>query len=152
MIKKNLIKVFIFLFFLSGCGYSTVFKSKDYNFSVNQLATTGDVNLNRIISQKLSIYKDTSSNKQLTLTINTSLQKEVSSKDTKGNPKTYRLIVKSNILIKSLEGQEKNKLFLRSVDYNNKNNKFDLKKFENEISKSLAGKIADELITYLQSI
>ena len=80
------------------------------------------------------------------------MEKEVSSKDTKGNPKTYRLNLKSDIVVKRLEGKEKKKLFSKSIDYNNKSNKFDLKKFENETSKILAGKIADELIIYLQSI
>ena len=38
------------------------------------------------------------------------------------------------------------------MDYNNKNNKSELKKLENETSKNLAEKIAEELIVYLQSI
>ena len=43
-------------------------------------------------------------------------------------------------------------MFVKSTDYSNKNNKFDLKKLENQTSKILAEKIADELIIYLQSI
>ena len=150
MIKKNSIKILILLFFLLSCGYSPIYTSKNSNFSVVELITTGNNNLNRIISGKLSIYKDSNASKQLTLTINTSLEKEVSSKDTKGNPKTYRVNLKSNVLIKDSKGIEKNKIFFKSLDYSNKDNKFDLKKFENKISKNLAEKIADELIIYLQ--
>ena len=150
MIKKNSIKILILLFFLLSCGYSPIYTSKNSNFSVVELITTGNNNLNRIISGKLSIYKDSNASKQLTLTINTSLEKEVSSKDTKGNPKTYRVNLKSNVLIKDSKGIEKNKIFFKSLDYSNKDNKFDLRKFENKISKNLAEKIADELIIYLQ--
>ena len=71
MIKKNLIKLFIFLFFLSGCGYSPVYTNKNSNFSINQIITVGDNNLNRIISGKLSTYKNTDASKELTLIINT---------------------------------------------------------------------------------
>ena len=81
-----------------------------------------------------------------------SQNKEVSSKDTKGNPKTYRINLKSNIVILDSKGNENSKLFIKSMDYNNKNNKSELKKFENETSKNLAKKIAEELIVYLQSI
>ena len=151
MIKKNSIKILILLFFLLSCGYSPIYTSKNSNFSVVQLIATGNNNLNRIISGKLSIYKDSNASKQLTLTINTSLEKEISSKDTKGNPKTYRINLQSNVLIQDSKGIEKNKIFFKSLDYSNKDNKFDLKKFENKISKNLAEKIADELIIYLQS-
>ena len=54
--------------------------------------------------------------------------------------------------VKDSKGNEKNKLFIKSIDYNNKNNKSDLKKLENETSKNLAEKIAEEIVGYLQSI
>ena len=152
MIKKNLIKISIILFFVYGCGYSPIYTNKNSNFAITQLNTTGNNKLNRIISAKLTNYKDTNANKQLNLSINTSLEKEVSSKDTKGNPKTYRINLKSNILVKDSKGNEKNKLFIKSIDYNNRNNKSDLKKLENETSKNLAEKIAEDLIIYLKSI
>ena len=152
MIKKNSIKILILLFFLLSCGYSPIYTSKNSNFSVVQLIATGNNNLNRIISGKLSIYKDSNASKQLTLTINTSLEKEISSKDTKGNPKTYKM----NINLKIYAEDEKNNLneksFSKSINYNNSNNKFKLKKFENETAKNLTEKIAEEIIIYLQSI
>ena len=152
MIKKNLIKLLILLFFVSACGYTPIYTSKNSSFAITQVGTTGNIKLNRIISAKLTNYKDTNANKQFNLSINTSLEKEVSSKDTKGNPKTYRINLKSNILVKDSKGNEKNKLFIKSLDYNNRNNKSDLKKLENETSKNLAEKIAEDLIIYLKSI
>ena len=152
MIKKKLIKFLVLLFFVSACGYTPIYTSKNSSFAITQLNTTGNNKLNRIISEKLGNYKDTNASKQLTLTINTSLNKEVSSKDSKGNPKTYRINLKSNILIKDSKGNKKNKLFIKSIDYNNRNNKSDLKKLENETSKNLAEKIAEDLIIYLKSI
>ena len=151
MIKNNLIKLLILLFFVSGCGYSPIYKSKNSSFAIIKLGTTGDNKLNRILSEKLAYYKDTNANKQLSLTINTSLRKEVSSKDSKGNPKTYRINLETNIIVIDSKENKKNKLFIKSIDYNNKTNKSDLKKLENEISKNLAEKIAEEIIIYLQS-
>ena len=152
MIKKNLIKILILLFFISGCGYNPIFSNKNSNFSIYELTTSGNSKLNKIINNRLNNYKGSDNQKKFSLTIETYLNKKVASKDTKGNPKTYRINLKSNISIKDLNGNIKNKSFSKSVDYNNKSNKSDLKKYENETSKNLAEKISDEIIIYLQSI
>ena len=152
MIKKNLIKLLILLFFVSGCGYTPIYTSKNSSFAITQVGTTGNIKLNRIISEKLANYKDANASEQLTLNISTSLNKKVSSKDTKGNPKTYRINLKSNVVIIDSKGIEKNKLFIKSIDYSNKNSKSDLKKLEDKTSKNLMEKIAEDIIVYLQSI
>ena len=152
MIKKNLIKLLILLFFIYGCGYSPIFSNKNSNFSIYELSVSGNSKLNKIINGRLDNYKGSDNKKKFSLTIETYLNKEVASRDSKGNPKTYRINLESNISIKDLNGNIKNKLFSKSVDYNNKSNKSDLKKYENETSKNLAEKISDEIIIYLQSI
>ena len=152
MIKKNLIKLLILLFFIYGCGYSPIFSNKNSNFSIYELSVSGNSTLNKIINGRLNNYKGSDNQKKFSLTIETYLKKEVASKDTKGNPKTYRINLESNISIKDLNGNVKNKSFSKSVDYNNRSNKSNLKKYENETSKDLAGKVADEIIIYLQSV
>ena len=152
MIKKNLVKILILLFFISGCGYSPIFLNKKSDFSIYELSASGNSKLNKIINNKLNNYKGSDSQKQFSLTIETYLNKEVASKDSKGNPKTYRINLETNILIKDSSGNVKNKSFSKSVDYNNRSNKSELKKYENETSKNLAEKICDEIIVYLQSV
>ena len=152
MIKKNLTKLLILLFFIYGCGYSPIFSNKNSNFSIYELSVSGNSKLNKIINGRLDNYKGSDNQKKISLTIETYLNKEVASRDSKGNPKTYRINLESNISIKDLNGNIKNKSFSKSVDYNNKSNKSDLKKYENETSKNLAEKISDEIIIYLQSI
>ena len=153
MIKKNLIKILILLLFLSGCGYSPIFSNKKSNFSIYEISANGDTKLNKIINSELNNYKGSDNlEKKFSLNIRTSLNKNIVSRDSKGNPKTFRMNLKSNILIKDNEGNVEERLFSKSVDYNNKSNKFELKKYEDETSKILAEKISDEIIIYLQSI
>ena len=152
MIKKKLINILILLFLLSGCGYSPIFSNKNSNFSIYELSASGNNKLNKIISSRLNNFKGSDSDKKYSIKIETTLNKEISSKDSKGNPKSYRISLISNILVKDLNGVIKNKSFSKSVDYNNKGDKSDLKKYENETSKNLADKISDEIIIYLQSI
>ena len=152
MIKKNLIKILILLFFLSGCGYTPIFSKKNSNFSIYELSASGNNKLNKIINSKLNNYKDSDSPKKFSLIIETYLNKKISSKDSKGNPKSYRINLVSDISIKDSNGIVKNKSFSKSIDYKNRSNKSDLKKYENEISKNLAEKISAEIIIYLESI
>ncbi len=152
MIKKNLIKLLILLFFISGCGYSPIFSKKNTSFSIYELSASGNSKLNKIINNRLNNYKGSDGKRKFSLTLETHLNKEIVLRDSKGNPKTYRINLLSNISIKDFDGNVKNKSFSKSVDYNNKSNKSNLKKYENETSKNLAEKIADELIIYLGSI
>ncbi len=152
MIKKNLIKLLILLFFISGCGYSPIFSKKGTNFSIYELSASGNSKLNKIINNRLNNYKGSDGKRKFSLTLETHLNKEIVLRDSKGNPKTYRINLLSNISIKDFDGNVKNKSFSKSVDYNNKSNKSNLKKYENETSKNLAEKIADEIIIYLGSI
>ena len=152
MIKKNLIKILILLFFISGCGYSPIFSNKENNFSVIILNSTGNSKLNKIIEKKLNRYNSSDGKKEFTLKINTKLEKIISSKDSKGNPKTFTINIDSEIIIKDLAGKISEKKYYKSINYNNKDNKFDLYKYEKEIKKNLMEKISTELIIYLQSI
>ena len=94
MIKKNLIKILILLFFISGCGYNPIFSNKNSTFSIIEIKFTGNNRSNKILKNKLDNYKSTNGKKLFSLKINTNLKKEIASKDTKGNPKTYKMDIK----------------------------------------------------------
>ena len=151
MIKKNFILLIIFLFFLNGCGYSPVF-SKKTNFSIIELAVKGDKKINKIIINKLNNYKGLAAEKSFLVIINNKLDKQISSKDSKGNPKTFKINVTSKIKVKNSNGEIYETMFSKSINYDNKSNKFDLKKYEDETIKNFGNKISEEIIIYLQSI
>ncbi len=151
MIKKNFILLIIFLFFLNGCGYSPVF-SKKTNFSIIELAVTGDKKINKIIINRLNNYNKSKGEKLFSVVVNNSYDKTISSKDSKGNPKTFKINIISKVRATSSSGEINEKIFSKSINYDNKSNKFDLKKYENETVKNFGNKISEEIIIYLQSI
>ena len=151
MIKKNFILLIIFIFFLNGCGYSPVF-SKKTNFSIIELAVSGDKKINKIIINSLNNYKGSEAERSFLVIINNKLDKQISSKDSKGNPKTFKINVTSKIKVKNSNGEIYETMFSKSINYDNKSNKFDLKKYEDEIIKNFGNKISEEIIIYLQSI
>jgi len=151
MIKKNFILLIIFIFFLNGCGYSPVF-SKKTNFSIIELAVNGDKKINKIIINKLNNYKGLEAEKSFLVIINNKLDKQISSKDSKGNPKTFKINVTSKIKVKNSNGEIYETMFSKSINYDNKSDKFDIKKYEAEIIKNFGNKISEEIIIYLQTI
>ena len=151
MIKKNFITFIILLIFLNGCGYSPIFSKKN-NFSIIELAISGDKKLNKIINSRLNNYKESNGNKLFSIIIINTLDKNISSKDSKGNPKTFKINIASKIKVKDSKGKIDKKIFSKSINYDNKSNKFDLKKYENEILNNFGNKISEEIIIYLQSI
>ena len=152
MKKITLIKFFILLIFVNGCGYTPIFSNKNINFTIVGLELTGNNKLNKILNNKLNIYEDLNSEKKYYLKINTDVNKKISSKDSKGNAKTFELTVITNTNIQDEKGNIREKLFIKSINYNNSNNKFELKKYENQSSEILVNKISEEIIIYLQTI
>ncbi len=151
MMKKNFILLIILLFFLNGCGYSPIF-SKKTNFSIVELAVTGDKKINKIIIGKLNNYKKSRGEKSFSVIISNSIDKQISSKDPKGNPKTFKINVVSKVKVSNSKDEINETIFSKSINYNNKSNKFDLKKYEDETIENFGNKISEEIIIYLQSI
>ncbi len=152
MNKIIFIKFLIILFFVSSCGYTPTFSKKNSKFSIIEIETTGNRKLDKIINNKLKVYKNVKSTKSYSIVLDTNLKKEISSKDTKGNPKTFRMIITLKIYAKDKEDNLNEKIFSKSVNYNNNSSKSKLRREENKKAKNLTEKITEEVIIYLQSI
>ena len=57
----------------------------------------------------------------------------------------------ANVTFIDNENIERNKSFLENINYNNDENKFSLKQYENSLIENLTDKIVDNLLIYLQS-
>ena len=149
---KKFILNFIIFVFITNCGYTPLYsvKNNNLNFNIGKIKITGDRDLNQnIINQLKNVKsKDKNNNRIYNLTIETGIQIIATSKDSKGNPKTYKMI--STINLKTIrEGKEYN-IQLKSVEnYNDISSKFELENFEKNLKKNSASKITQEIILYL---
>ena len=87
-----------FLFIVS-CGYQPLYSNKETNFYIYKINSFGDEKINKDLINKLELYKDKNSNKKIELEINSKINKTTTSKDTKGNPKTFRIEIISKIKV-----------------------------------------------------
>ena len=151
MINYKFLTLILFLF-LVGCGFNS---SLNYstNFSIENVISSGDKNINENILSNLVDYKNNSEEeKKYYLIINSVENRKVTSKDTKGNPKTFRIEIKTLIEVSDINNKVYKKEFIEKKNYNTMSSKFDLGLYENNTKKDLAVIIARNISIYLNSL
>ena len=152
---KKIITALSFCLLLS-CGYEPMHSKKNnsnYNFSINTINYIGDNKVNQILKNQLqkTLNKEKKS-PELNLNLNSRVDKIITSKDKKGNPKRFSIKIIINLEIYESEILKGKANFEEKFEYNNKSNKFDLKQYEKNIQRNLISKLSDEIIIYLNSL
>jgi len=151
--KKFILNLIIFIF-ITNCGYAPLYGVKNnVNFKIGKVNITGDRDLNQNIIYQLKNVKSITENNVIiyNLTIDTKIKKIVTSKDSKGNPKTYKMISTTNLTTVK-DGKEYSVRVESIENYNDISSKFELERFEKNLKKNSASKIAQEIITYLTAL
>ena len=151
---NKIITIFLF-FLLLGCGFSPIYSDKElnknYNFSINTINFSGDNRINQNLKNNLIRFSNTENPIKYDLDINSSSKKTIITKNKKGNPEifTMEILVNINVYIDNelIINRQLNKTF----DYKNKSNKFELRKYENNIKKNLSKNLAQDIIKLLYS-
>jgi len=153
MIKKIFFISFIIIF-ISGCGYTPIYSKKDQNFKIGKIETSGNTKLNKTIIRNIKNFtkKNTNTNKIFNLKIETNLKKNIKSKDTKGNPKTFEIKIITKLIVNKDETNSLSKSFSYSSFYNTLDSEFELNKYEKKIEKILISKVTQKIIVYLQTL
>ena len=149
--NKILVKTIILflLFGITSCSYKPIFLEKNYDFQITEIFLVGDKDINRNIQNKLKFIKnsDSKNKKSYTININSTKNREIVSKDTKGDPVKFELIIlveykiinKNNILLD-------NKIERKNI-YNNDSDQFKLEQTEDIILQNLSESIGDNIIS-----
>ena len=153
MIKKIFFISFIIIF-ISGCNYTPIYSKKDQNFKLGKIETLGNTKINNTIIRNIKNFtnKNSNTNKIFNLEIETNLKKNIKSKDTKGNPKTFEIKIVTNLITNKDETNSLQKSFSYSSTYDTLSSEFELNKNENIIKKTLISKISQKIIAYLQTL
>ena len=139
-------------FFIVSCGYQPLYSNKTANFYIYKINSFGDEKINKALINKLELYKDKNNNKKIELEINSKINKTTTSKDTKGNPKTFRIEIISQIKVIKEEKINLDKIFSKSTNYNNSSKKFELNQYEENLKINLIDKISEDIVSYLQTL
>jgi len=151
MIKKTAL-ILILVLFISSCGYKPIYLNKENNFSISSISIEDKKRATYKIKNRLSKYVGLQ-NKKFSYKVFVGSKKVIrtTSKDEKGNPKSFRIQISVNLVVQENDIGIKQD-FVETFTYQNKPNKFDLKKYENEILDNLIEKIILEIDEYLNNL
>ena len=140
----------LLLFFLCSCGYKAVLNNQNYQFSINVDKINGDQKINSIIIKNFNNLKE--KEKIYDLTISSTKEKNIISKDSKGDPSIFELIINVNYRVEK-DGKTLivNKIN-RKTTYNNITDKFELENYEKNIINHLSSIISDKIINSISEI
>ena len=145
-------KVFLlfFLILLNSCSYKPLFYDEKIIFDISEIKIEGDKKLNNKIERNLQKkVSNSNSNKIFKLKIITNKERKITSKDSSGNPESFRLTIITNLIVEDDKKNVKNFSYNKSREYVSRDNKFDLKNYEKKIEDNLIIQISNEIILAL---
>ena len=148
---KFLIKIsFLSLILIvTSCGYSPMFTQKNYNFEIGEVIFSGEKEINKIIENRLNtIQKNKSVNKKkYNLNIFSEKKRNVISKDSKGDPLKYEMIIAIEYNISNNKEMLLEREIKKGNIYNNDNDLFELEQSEKIIIENISGNLSDNIIS-----
>ena len=145
-------KIIIFLSFLllTNCGYQPIFSKKDANFLIEEIIFDQNDKISLKIKNNLSYLSSTKNyTKVIKIKLNSEKKIDISSKDSKGDPLIYKMLVSTNLEVYSNGIAINKKEIIKSFSYKNTSNKFDLKQYEITIENNLINSIKEDIILIL---
>ena len=158
MKKKLNILFFLIIIFLHSCGFEPIYSSKNIKdaklVSIHEVKFEVYSDLNNLFLRKFRYFqKDEENLKKFNLTLNINETKKIISKNKLGDPETFNIEISADVIILNTENNILNSRTInKNRNYNNLNNKFDLKQEENIIKNNIVDEIVDEILNAMFSI
>ena len=142
--------LFAIILFTTACGYNPIYTNQNLdNFNFTLVTLNGSKEINRKIINSLSIKKNESNLKSRELILTSSFKVEETSKNSKGQVTSYRSTAIVKLVVKENDIITKNKDFIKNFAYSNRDNKFDLVTYQNEVKNNIINKVIEEIIFYM---
>ena len=151
MFKK--ISLIFVLLFLMNCGFTPIHNIQNKNdISIKNLVFNGgDRNLNIFLKRNLDRYQNTNSSNAFIINSNIKYEKNIISKNAKGNATKYELKAVANFKIE-YENNITNTSYKEIFTMDHIDDDFENKKYEKSIKENFANSIAKKLMLKLSQI
>tara|TARA_A100001011_G_scaffold269523_1_gene278756 strand:- start:1249 stop:1719 length:471 start_codon:yes stop_codon:yes gene_type:complete len=144
---------FIFLF-LYSCGYTPIYKvNQKSNFGLDAIIFSGDKKIGRKIEKNLRKFRNNQTENIFDANFVSSKIREVVTKDKKGDPSSFKLIIKVKLnLISKTNKETLKKNFIREVTFDSMDNKFELDQYASNIEKNIIFNILEDMNIFFKVI
>ena len=148
MIKRLFL---VILISLSACGYQPLYTNKISENKFSEIILSGEREISERIKNSSLILEDKNNKNLDKIEINTAYNIEETSKNSQGQIETYRSRLNIILLITNKDEVKNNYSFNKNFDYQNRNNKFELINYQNNIKNSLINEAVKEIVIFLNS-
>ena len=148
-IKLLIVTLFILL---NGCGYSSIYNSKDSSYNISDIETLNNNKLLNLLRNKILVTSNEDALRIIKIELDLKEDITVILKDKKGNPSKNRISI--NVNLKVLEGDSiiVKQNFSKNFEYNVASNKSNMFEYENNIKKNLITDISQDITFLLATI
>ena len=145
--------LFVLTLFLTSCGYQAINKIDKTNFIVSKYDFLGNSQINKILKRNFDRNKKNNNlQNEFEIIVNSKLIKSNNSKNRAGEVTNLTIQIIVDLEISQHGKKIKNLSLAESNNYNNNDNKFELKQFEKIIINDLVDKIIRRINLDLSSI
>ena len=145
--------LFALILFLTSCGYQAVNKIDKTNFIISEYDFLGNSQVNKILKRNFDKNKKNDNlQNEFEIIVNSKLIKSNNSKNRAGEVTNLTIQIIVDLEISQYGKKIKDLSLAESNNYNNNDNKFELKQFEKIIINDLVDKIIRRINLDLSSI
>ena len=142
-------KYLLIVLFLASCGYQPVFVNKNLkNLAFTEITVQGDKKIGNDIINFLNIKKNNITQNQNELVLNSKFTTSEIGKNSKGEILYYQTKIDLIFQIKKDNKIIEEKLFNDEYVYDNKENKYELTKYQEEVKNNLVKNILEDIVFY----
>ncbi len=148
-------KIILILFFiiLNGCGYQAINRIDNSNYTILNYEFFGDAQINKILKRNFDKYKENNNNfNEFNIIVKSEQIKSNKSKKRSGEATSLTLEISIDVEITNNDNKLKKLSLKENTNYNNLDNKFELKQFEKIIINDLTNKLIDKIHSTLSTI
>ena len=148
------LKYFLIFLFLYSCGYTPIYKvNQKSNFGLNEIVFSGDKKIGRKIEKNLEKFRNNQTKNMYDANFVSSKKREVVTKDKKGDPSSFKLIIKIKLnLINKTSKKTLEKEFIKEATFDSMDNKFELDQYTNNIEKNMIFNILEDMNIFFNII
>ena len=155
------IKTIFFLipicFLVTNCGFKVIDKSKNNNFSIQEVRSSGEMRINHKIKNNILISSKEISENQIIISLDTKKNKSIKEKNIKNEITKYQISLVSNVEFFLINGNIKSSFsktvvgdYIAGINYSTTIN--NEKKITDNLIENLSEKIIDEIVLKLNDL
>ena len=145
--------IFILILFLNSCGYQAINKIDKTNFNISKYEFLGNQQVNKILKRNFEKNeKNIDSSNEFEIIAYSDLIKSKKSKNRAGEATNLTIEIKVDLEVFKKGEKIKELTITENTNYNNNDNKFELKQFEKILINNLTSKIIKQINLTLSSI